>query len=134
MPKRIDSSVVFGVCVLLCMTSALQGQDKKFELAGEYKCVGDNADGGQYEGTVKITAHRDTFKLQWTIGEESHMGVGIFDGETFSVCWATEGGGGIVVYKLQKDNKTLEGRWAPLGGDGKVLKETLTKTKGVTEA
>ena len=131
MTTHIKSGIVIGICALLLVSSVASGQEKKeFDLAGEYSCVGDGDDGGEYTGTVKITAHGDAYKVQWTVGDVSFKGIGIVVGQTFAVCWAAgDGSHGVIAYKMQKDKETLVGRFTELDGDGKVLNETLTKIK-----
>jgi len=99
-------------------------------ITGTYDCVGDNSGGGEYKGKVTISKKGDTYILEWTIGKETHEGIGLLRGNTLSVSWATVVDGkavsGIVVYKVQKNK--LVGEWTPYPGNGKVLKETLTKS------
>lgn len=131
MSARIKSSMVAAVSLLLCVSSFAGADDTKVDIAGDYRCVGNNPDGGEYVGAVKITKQGASYHIRWTIGGgEAYEGAGILDGDTFSVGWSAGGAAGVVSYKLQKDKKTLVGKWAVLGGDGKVFKETLTKTTG----
>ena len=136
MTKNFQAGIVVGVCALLLVFSAASGQDKEdkkgFNLVGNYHVVG-TEDGTEYTGTAKIEAHGEVFKMKFT-SDSVESGIGIFDGKTFSVSWVTEGEGadgentkGIVVFKLQKDNKTLAGKYAYIDGDGELFTETLTK-------
>jgi len=99
-------------------------------ITGTYDCVGDNSDGKEYKGKVTISKKGDTYILEWTIGKETHFGIGLLRGNTLSSSWATVANGkvikGIVIYKVQKNK--LVGEWAQYPGDGKVLKETLTRS------
>lgn len=136
MSTSIKSGIVFGICTLLVVFSAASGQEKEdkkdFNIVGNYRVVG-TEDGTEYSGNAKITAHGKVFKIQFT-GESVENGIGIFDGKTFSVCFVSEGDSeenskGIVVFKLQKDNKTLAGKYAYMDGDGELYTETLTKVE-----
>ncbi len=118
---KITGLVLLGLfCFTLPVTAAGEVVSND-DITGVYRC-----DGGSYNGTVVIQKYRETYQLVWTIGAQTHTGVAIREGELLSSCWAPSyGPPGIVVYKIGSDRK-LSGRYAGLGGDGKVLTETLT--------
>ena len=105
----------------------------KINLEGNYTCVGRNADGGQYQGVVRITKQGDAWYLVWQIGavgEERHEGLGLLNGESLAVSWRVGADGGIVVYTVKQaagGGLRLEGKWSAFGSDGQVLDETLTR-------
>jgi hypothetical protein len=114
--------VVLGLVLLV--PTALRAAEGP-EIGGSYTCKGVNPDGQEYRGKVRITKQGDVYHLEWTIGQESHSGVGIREENTLAVSWATQGGpSGIVVYRIGKD-KRLVGKWAVQGGKD-VYSETLT--------
>jgi hypothetical protein len=119
-------TLLFSTLLLTTLNSSAHAEDK-IKLEGLYACEGKNPDGGPYEGRVEIAKKGDTYHLKWTIGEESHVGVGLVAEKTLSVCWVVDGGGagGIVVYKIEMDGR-LVGKWTPLGGD-KVYEENLRR-------
>lgn len=155
MTKNFQAGIVVGVCALLLVSAVAIGQEaatdsaatvdeavavaqdsattaskKAPNLAGTYSCVGDATEGGEYTGYVKITAHGDAYKVQWTVSDISFEGIGIVVGQTLSVGWVTESGQqGVAVYKVPKGKQPLVGRWSGLGSEGKVRNETLTKIK-----
>jgi hypothetical protein len=109
--------------VLIALPAAALAAD----LEGVYGCKGTNPGGaGEYEGTVSIAKNDATYNVVWFIGSQVYLGVGIFDGESFSVAYTDAGKSffGIVVYKV--DGKKLKGVWAMQGG-AKTGTETLTK-------
>jgi hypothetical protein len=109
---------------MLCIPGfAFAAQD--VEITGTYTCVGANADGGEYRGTVVISKEGNAYNLKWTIAGKSHLGLGIRQGDTLSAAWIVENSGGVVVYKIQKGPK-LVGVWSEFGTKGKVLSEVLT--------
>jgi hypothetical protein len=111
---------------LLAPPPSLAAQD--VDVTGTYTCQGKNPNGRTYTGRVEIVQKGDVYQVEWTIGRETHVGVGILEGRTLSVCWAVaEGspGGGIVVYRVERDGR-LVGKWTSLGGRGEVYRETLT--------
>jgi hypothetical protein len=118
----LTGAVVLGLALLV--PAALRAAEGP-EIGGSYTCKGVNPDGQEYTGKVKITKKGDVYHLDWTIGQESHSGVGIREENTLSVSWAAQGGpSGIVVYRIGKD-KRLVGKWTVQ--DGKDLyTETLT--------
>ncbi len=156
MTKNFQAGIVVGVCALLLVSAVAIGQEAVTDsaatvdeavaeaqdsattaskeapkLVGTYSCIGDTSDGeGEYTGYVKITAHGDAYKVQWTVSDIKFEGIGIVVGQTLSVGWVNDGGQqGVAVYKVPKGKQTLVGRWTGLDGDGKVANETLTKIK-----
>jgi hypothetical protein len=120
--SSLTGLVVLGLALLV--PAALRAAEGP-EIGGNYACKGMNPDGKEYTGSVKITKQGDVYHLKWTIGQESHAGVGIREENTLAVSWTEAGGtSGIVVYKIGKD-KRLVGKWAVQGGKD-VYTETLT--------
>ena len=119
------------VAVMGLFLAAPAARAEEPAITGTYDCEGDNGDGTTYKGKVTISKKGDTYTLEWTIGDSTHVGIGLLRGNTLSSSWATTIDGklvkGVVVYKVEK--KKLVGEWAQYPGDGKVLKETLTKAK-----
>lgn len=107
------------VCVLaLAMGlfgAVLSGQEQAVpkaktppDLTGTYKS--DTAE-------VKITKNGTVYNLLWNYPDGSQwIGVGIIEGEVFSVAWDLPGGGnlGVASYKLEKGTAgtDLVGHWA----------------------
>ena len=122
-PGMAVALVVLAVLSLLAFAAspALAQED----ITGTYNCVGDNAQGGQYKGTVKIAKEGDAYNLTWTIAGQTHHGLGIRTGDLLSCSWKVGEGGGVVVYKIEKNK--LIGQWCEYGTKGKVLSELLTK-------
>lgn len=126
--------LLFGAFILLGFMSTLSPTESCFaqqgDITGTYSCVGENAQGNQYKGTVRITKEGGAYKLAWTIGGKTHFGLALREGDTLSSCWlvgnsAGVSSGGIVVYKIK--GTKLVGRWSEIGTQGLVLTETLTK-------
>lgn len=114
------------IFVLIACLSPRTSTAQEADITGIYTCVGENAHGNQYRGTVQITKVGDTYELKWTIAGRSHIGLAIREGNILSSCWLAGGSGGIVVYRIEKGLK-LVGRWSEFGTNGRVLTETLTK-------
>ncbi|MEB2310513.1 MAG: hypothetical protein OZ921_05170 [Sorangiineae bacterium] len=67
-----------------------------------------------YTGTVTIKPSGKVYQVTWTLPSESYSGVGILDGEIFSVGWGSAGkGAGAVMYEV---GETLDGKWAQPDG------------------
>jgi len=91
------------------------------DLSGVYHC-----DGGSYKGTVIIRRVGETYDLLWTIGNETHVGVGIRVGDVLASSWlAGQSGPGIVVYTVETDHK-LVGKYSAYPGNGQLSTEVLT--------
>ena len=119
--------VLLGVLVAVCALSPMAAQTSQPELSGTYRCTGVNPDGTSYQGVVEISKIRNTFRVRWTMGDGSVMGVGIFSNGVFAVSYYG-GAPAVVVYKL--DGTSLIGEWTMGGMEGTVYKEMLEKTEG----
>jgi len=120
--------VCAGVCAACC---AADEKNERVDLKEHYRCEGGNPQGGKYEGTVSITPQRDTYLVRWEIGQQKQTGLGILDGDLFSVSWAAHGpkgveAMGIVIYRVRDQGEKLVGRWAQMPGDGRTFTEILT--------
>lgn len=111
--------VVFGAIV------SVAAPDPDPALAGMYTCTGVNPDGTAYEGVVEIAKLEGTYRVLWTLSDDTAvMGVGIFSGGVFAVSYFG-GAPAIVVYKI--DGTRLVGEWTMGGREGAVYSETLTR-------
>lgn len=97
------------------------------DLNGTYTIVsGKNPNGSTYSGKVSITPVGDTYSVHWSLnGGGGYSGAGIREGDLFIVGWGEAGkGAGVVAY--QKNGGSLVGKWAS-PGSGALGKETLRK-------
>jgi hypothetical protein len=92
-----------------------------------YECQGIGPDGKPYRGIVEITKNDDTYRLQWTLGEEGgvYLGLGIIKDNTLAVSYFGEVVG-VVLYRIETGSR-LVGEWTVIGADGHVYSETLTR-------
>jgi hypothetical protein len=124
------------LCLFALGLPAAFAADKKDEkkekppvLAGKYTCEGEAEGGGKYEGTVEITESGAGFTVEWTVGNDTFSGVGIWENDRLCVSWTQPGGAfGVIVYKREKDG-TLKGKWTGNKIGEKLLEETLTPEK-----
>lgn len=103
-------------------------------IVGKYKCVGDAGNGAQYEGTVEITAAKDTFRITWDIKGARSEGLALRDGDALSVAIRNDAkspAAGLAAYRIKEDG-SLAGRWSYFGWEGRVLTETW-KPEAVAE-
>lgn len=111
--------VVFGAI------ASIAAPDSPPDLAGVYRCDGMNPDGTPYQGFVEIARIHDTFRVRWTLSDDSSVvGVGILSGGVLAVSYFG-GAPAVVVYKI--DGSRLVGEWTMGGAEGAVYAETLTK-------
>jgi hypothetical protein len=94
-------------------------------LDGVYQCVGTTAGGEHYRGIVQIVKHDDAYLVRWIVPPDVYIGVGVVQGNTFSVSFATDTIG-LAVYTIESDSR-LVGRWTTLNAGGRVFIESLTK-------
>lgn len=118
------------VTLILVAVLSLSGSNFVFaqrdNLSGMYQCEGTSAGGEQYSGVVEIVKTDDTYLVRWIIPPDVYIGVGVVQGNTFSVSYAA-GTLGLVVYTFESDSR-LKGRWTTVTAGGQVFTETLTKT------
>ena len=96
-------------------------------IEGVYACNGTNpGGGGSYQGTLAIIQNGDAYNVTWNIGAQTYVGVGLLQGDSFSVGYSDvkKSWFGVVVYKVS--GNTLKGIWTMQGGS-KTGTETLTK-------
>jgi hypothetical protein len=96
-------------------------------IEGVYNCKGVNpGTGTTYQGSVTITRNSAVYAVVWTVGSQVYMGVGLLQGDQFSVGYtdAAKTMVGIVIYKV--NGATLNGVWAVQGGS-QTGTEVLTK-------
>ncbi len=96
---------------------------------GVYDCKGKNPGGqGEYAGSVSIAKNGETYNVNWNIGAQVYIGVGLLQGNQLSVGYSdtSKSWFGIVVYKVKGD--TLTGKWSMHGG-AKTGEETLIRRK-----
>lgn len=111
----------------------VQGQAVE-DITGLYRCLGQAPQGAVYEGTVAIRKVGETYELRWTVGRESHVGIGILEGNVLASSWHIPGKQpvlGIVVYKIEAGPK-LVGKYSSFPG-GRTFPETLTFMKRLAE-
>lgn len=122
--------VLAVVVFTLPACAADEKKAKPAELAGRYDCVGDSG-GNEYRGTVEISEQGAGYKVEWSIGDETYSGVGIWENDRLCVSWQAEGEGkahGIIVYSRDKDG-TLKGKWTESPAGERLKEETLTPRK-----
>jgi hypothetical protein len=108
-------------------SAALRGEP---DVSGLYACNGTAPDGQTYRGSVDIFRHDDTYQLLWRFSpDEQYLGLGVVTGDVLAVTYFA-GGPGVVAYRIEQDAKTLRlaGEWTVPLADGRVFRETLTRT------
>ena len=113
------------LAIIACCYVPARAEDK-VDIAGKYEGKGTGPNGAAYEVKVEVAKNGDTYTIKWEVGggNETYEGIGILEGDVFSVSYTAGGNGhGVVAYKVTKGK--LDGKWSP--GDGKVYTETLTK-------
>ncbi len=117
-----------GIALVLLALALTAAPAWAADIEGTYDCAGTNPGGGAYTGTVSIIKNGDNYTVTWHIGAQTYLGVGLLQGDTFSVGYADTGKAwfGVVVYRVK--DRTLSGDWA-MQGNGKNGTETLTRRK-----
>jgi len=89
--------------------------------------------GAEYVGVCMISRSGDAHYVQWSTFRDADngpafgqsIGIGIVDGEKFSVAWKSGAGLGVTVYEHK--GKSIVGRWIGLPGSSEVKTEQLTR-------
>ncbi len=84
----------------------------RLNLTGNYNVEGRNIRGKLYSGKAKISKTGDTYRVEWKIGYNSHVGTGTVHGSVLTVDW---GANEPAIYQIMS-NGQLIGTWA--GGKG----------------
>lgn len=97
------------------------------DVAGTYSFRGQGSGGESYSGTLTIERDKDVYLVTWTFSDGSQFtGVGLLDGDVFSVAWDAGGQPGLAVYRVSGD--TLSGRWT-VTGETTAWTETATRKR-----
>ena len=105
--------------------ASIAAPEPQSDLAGVYQCNGTNPDGSAYHGVVEIVKNYDTFRVRWTLGNQTPVvGIGILSEGVLAVSYF---GRAPVVVVYQIDGSRLIGEWAMGGGGGGIASETLRK-------
>lgn len=95
------------------------------KLVGRYLVVGSNPDAqNQYRGQLEITQTGKTYRLHWTTGDASVIGVGLRIDDDLFVAWGGPEPFGVVSYIFNRDR--AQGWWTQ-GGASEVGRENLVK-------
>jgi len=128
----ISALLVVGL-ILLCLESqATPADEVPPDLAGKYRCEGQDLNGEKYTGEVTITKNGETYELEWNVtyeqaGQMKYAGVGLLTDNILSASWEGHPRAAVMAYKVGK-NGGLSGRWTILG-NRKTTTEQLTRVK-----
>lgn len=101
------------------------------DLAGVYISQSDDGTGRSAKGQAIIERQGDAYQVIYQSGGGiAFVGVGVREGDVFSVCWRNQGQFGISVYRVEK-GRMMRGRYTILGGNGQINEESLTPDDGV---
>ena len=99
-------------------------------IEGVYQCLGTTAGGEKYRGIVQIAKNEDAYLVRWIVPPDVYIGVGVVQGNTFSVSFASDTLG-LAVYTIESDSRMV-GRWTTLNAGGQMFLESLTKVDSAT--
>jgi hypothetical protein len=130
--RVIHALVVVGLVLLGPITQPAQAAEVPAELAGKYRCEGEDFSGDTYSGEVTITKHGDTYLIEWDVtfkkaGRSKYVGVGLLTDTILSASWEGQDKAGVMVYKVDKSGD-LAGRWT-IRGNKETRAEKLTRIK-----
>ena len=107
--RMIRSSTLKALAIsMLVSTQPASSQ----QLAGEYSCIGTNANGGRYRADIAIAKEGRGYFLTWRIGNSVHNGVAIRTGNVLASSWSpSPNQHGLVVYTIEPRG-LLKGVWS----------------------
>jgi hypothetical protein len=124
-------SATIGIfVVLLTLVSFTRAHAQHDNLDGTYQCLGTTVGGEKYRGLVQIAKTEDVYLVRWIVPPDVYIGIGVVQGNTFSVSFAA-GTLGLAVYTIESDSR-LAGRWTTMSAGGQVFIESLTKVDAAT--
>src|SRR5262249_1934171 len=124
------TSTILMFALLLNLGTFAHAQAESDNLVGMYQCSGTTAGGEKYQGIVEIAKVDDIYLVRWVVQPDVYIGIGVVQGNVFSVSFAA-GTLGLGVYTVEADAR-LVGRWTTMAAGGQLFIETLTKVDPTT--
>jgi len=104
-------------------------KDEQIDIVGKYQSECMQLDGTKFVSEVTIDRHGEGYLVTYWKGKGiAYVGVGLRQGDVFSMSWANAGQVGITTYKIEPGPR-LVGQYTNLGGPGITSPETLTRPK-----
>jgi len=101
----------------------MQGRERWFPqgseggLGGTYQVEGSlPALGGQYQGTIVLEKVEGTYRVTWSVLNDSYQGIGVVQGRRLLVAWGPPEGAGLAIYRVRRHR--ARGRWVRVDGVG----------------
>ena len=108
--RRMIRSSTFKALAISMLVSTQPASSQ--QLAGEYSCIGTNANGGRYRADIAIAKEGRGYFLTWRIGNSVHNGVAIRTGNVLASSWSPgPNQHGLVVYTIEPRG-LLKGLWS----------------------
>ncbi len=124
-PSEFKTAAGTKQVVAVYRKRALRGADRS-DVSGYYKYSSEDESGKSAEGEAIVERQGDSYSVVFKRGGGiAFVGIGIRDGDTFSVGWRNQLQSGISVYKIGADRK-MTGKFTLLGGNGELHNESLT--------
>jgi hypothetical protein len=102
-------------------------------IAGSFTISGKDQGGlNEYTGSLTVLPKGDAYEFRWATTKGTRVGTGIQIGNSTAVSFAPTAGGkgcGVVLYRVDTVNGTLDGRSAAWGGET-YTSEKATRTEG----
>lgn len=119
------------IVVLACLlfAASFSPAHAKSAFSGTYTVTGTNPTAGAYTGTLMIVPRGEIYDVQWWIGNQRYVGVGVVVNNTLSVAYsgaADRSWMGIAAYRQRADG-SLDGRWAVMGSGDRTGTEIGTR-------
>jgi len=120
-----------GSKVRSVVCKSMRGQGEDVELAGAYRVESIGTDGKTQVSQAQIQKQGDAYVVVYhNNAAVQYVGVGIRQGDTFSLAWGRQNQIGVCHYKIERGPK-LVGRYTIFGGPGVVLPEVMTRIPNV---
>jgi uncharacterized protein (TIGR03067 family) len=127
-PKEFKAGAGSGLTLWECKSAKPSPKDE-IEIVGTYDCETVDPDGRSMVAEAVIERSGDAYQVTFRKDRMlAFVGVGMREGDRFSLSWGNRGQVGISVYRIEKGPK-LVGQFTQVGGIGLVGQETLTPSR-----
>jgi uncharacterized protein (TIGR03067 family) len=130
-PRPAEFASEPGSNVRSVVCKSIRGPGEDVELVGTYRAESVGTDGKTQVLQAQIQKQGDSYVVVYhNNAAVLYVGVGIRQGDTFSLAWGRQNQIGVCQYKIERGPK-LVGRYTIFGGPGVVLPEVMTRIPNV---
>jgi uncharacterized protein (TIGR03067 family) len=120
-----DSKLMLAVC------KRIKAKEEVEDIVGVYRSESLEIDGSRHVAEAVIEKRGDAYIVAFKKGQViAYIGVGIRQGDIFSMAWTSKGELGVTIYKIEKGPRLI-GQYTELNGPGFLRTDVLTRERGL---